>query len=136
MAAFARLIAAPLVAQVRVGRNDNTADPDDVPEVTLAMMGGGVQLNTGPATVAWNPSNTVSGDYTLKGTFTLQEPNDHNNDSGRVFGAGALGDDSQNHMYFHTLPRRGMAARAYGIYGVRVGHRISGVLVEARSVSH
>tara|TARA_B110000116_G_C16285409_1_gene336994 strand:- start:30 stop:440 length:411 start_codon:yes stop_codon:yes gene_type:complete len=136
MAALALLIAAPLVAQVRVDRNDNAADLDDVPEVTLAMMGSGFQLNTGPATVAWNPANTVSGDYTLKGTFTLQEPSDHNNDLGLVFGAGALGDDSQDHMYFHTLPRRGMAARADGIYGVRVGHRISGVLVEGRSVSH
>ena len=64
MAALALLIAAPLVAQVqvRVDRNDNAADPDDVPEVTLAMMGSGFQLTTGPATVAWDPSNTVSGD--------------------------------------------------------------------------
>lgn len=64
MAALALLIAAPLVAQVqvRVDRNDNAADPDDVPEVTLAMMGSGFQLNTGPATVAWDPSNTVSDD--------------------------------------------------------------------------
>jgi hypothetical protein len=136
MAALALLIAAPLVAQVRVDRNDNAADLDDVPEVTLAMMGSGFQLNTGPATVAWNPANTVSGDYTLKGTFTLQEPSDHNNYYGLVFGAGALGEDSQNYMYFHTLPHTGMAARTDGIYGVPVNHRIPGVLVEGRSVSH
>ena len=29
-----------------------------------------------------------------------------------------------------------MAARTDGIYGVRVNHRIPGVLVEGRSVSH
>jgi hypothetical protein len=35
-----------------------------------------------------------------------------------------------------TAPKSGMAARSDGIYGVRVNHRIPGVLVEGLGVSH
>jgi hypothetical protein len=41
-----------------------------------------------------------------------------------------------NGSVVHTAPRSGMAARTDGIYGVRVNHRIPGVLVEGLSVSN
>jgi hypothetical protein len=104
MAALALLIAAPLAAQdglqLRVDRSENANDPDDVPEVTVAAVGSGFQVNTGPAAVVWNPSNTATGDYTLSGKFTLQAPSGHNNYYGLIFGAGALDSESQNYMYF------------------------------------
>ena len=77
LAALALLIAVPLAAQapegwqLRVDRSTNAADPDDVPEVEFRTAGGGLQINTGPAAVAWNSENTASGTYTLEGRFTL-----------------------------------------------------------------
>lgn len=104
MAALAFLVAAPLAAQVpgqmRVDQSTNAADPDDVPEVTVAAVGSGFQVNTGPAAVLWSEGNTASGQYNLSATFTLQEPSGHNNYYGLVYGGGALNSDSQNYMYF------------------------------------
>ncbi len=104
MAALAFLVAAPLAAQVpgqmRVDQSTNAADPDDVPEVTVAAVGSGFQVNTGPAAVLWNDGNTASGQYNLSATFTLQEPSGHNNYYGLIYGGGALNGDSQNYMYF------------------------------------
>jgi len=86
--------------QVRVDRSTSASDPDDVPDVTLTTMGSSFQVNTGPAAVVWDPSNTATGVYTLSGTFTLVAPSDHNNYYGLVFGGGDLGDASQNYLYF------------------------------------
>ena len=100
------LIAAPAAAQVpagmqmRVDRSTNAADPDDVPEVTVRQTSDGFQVNTGPAVVLWNESNTASRPYTLRGTFTLLEPSGHANYYGLVYGGGALDSDRQNYMYF------------------------------------
>lgn len=41
-----------------------------------------------------------------------------------------------NGTVVYTAPREGMAARTDGIYGVRINHRIPGVLVEGLSVSN
>ena len=106
MAALALLIAGPLTAQtpsgwqMRVDKSTNAADPDDVPEVTFPMVSSGFQVNTGPAVTMWNPDNTASGTYTLKGTFTLQKPSGHTNYYGLVYGGGALDGPRQNYLYF------------------------------------
>ena len=106
LAILALTIAAPTMAQstdalkVRVDRSTNSADPDDVPDVTLESAGDGFQVNTGPAAVVWNPANTASGEYTLGATFTLEAPSDHANYYGLVYGAGDLDGASQNYMYF------------------------------------
>ena len=89
--ALALLLAAPLAAQVpaglqmRVDRSTSASDPDDVPEVAIRTVGSGFQVNTGPAAVVWNPANTASGTYTLRGTFTLPSPSDHTNYYGLIF---------------------------------------------------
>jgi hypothetical protein len=97
MAALAFLIVAPMTVQaqdglrLRVDRATNAADPDDVPEVTIAEVGNGFQVNTGPAAVVWSDANTASGEYTLSGTFTLQAPSDHNNYYGLVYTTSRVG---------------------------------------------
>ncbi len=105
MAFLALMIAVPLAAQtsglqLRVDRSTDVNDPDDVPEVTVADVGGGFQINTGPAVTAWNSSNTASGNYTLTGRFTLLEPSSHVNYYGLVYGAGGLDGAGQNYLYF------------------------------------
>jgi hypothetical protein len=86
--------------QLRVDRSTNAADPDDVPDVKLAMVGPGLEVTTGPAAVLWNPANTVTGNYTLKARFSLLAPSDHINFYGLVFGGSNLDQSSQNYLYF------------------------------------
>ena len=106
MAALALMIAAPLAAQAPAGMQLRTegstdaADPDDVPNVTFTTTGDGFQVNTGPAVIVWDESNTASRPYTLSGTFTLLEPSGHANYYGLIYGGGALDGASQNYMYF------------------------------------
>ena len=106
MAALALMIAAPLAAQTPAGMQLRTegstdaADPDDVPEVTITTTGDGFQVNTGPAVIVWNESNTASRPYTLSGTFTLLEPSGHTNYYGLIYGGGGLNGEGQNYMYF------------------------------------
>jgi len=106
MAALALLIAAPLAAQappgwqMRVDQSTNAADPDDVPEVTFPEVSNGFRVNTGPAVTLWNPDNTASGSFTLKGTFTMHEPSSHANYYGLVYGGGDLAGSGQNYLYF------------------------------------
>ena len=106
LAFLALMIAAPLTAQtsaglqLRLDHSTNAEDPDDVPNVTLANVGSGFQINTGPAVVAWNSDNTASGTYTLKGTFTLIQPSGHVNYYGLVYGGNDLEGSGQNYLYF------------------------------------
>lgn len=86
--------------QVRVDRSTNANDPDDVPNVEFAATEDGLRLATGPAAVAWHAEHSVSGAYTLKGTFHLEAPSDHANYYGLVFGGGELDNPSQNYLYF------------------------------------
>jgi len=104
MAFLTLMIAAPLAAQtglqLRLDRSTNAADPDDVPDVTLAETDNGFQINTGPAVTAWNSDNTASGTYTLSGTFTMIAPSSHVNYYGLVYGAGGMEGSGQNYLYF------------------------------------
>ncbi len=105
MAFLALMIAVPLAAQtsglqLRVDRSTDVNDPDDVPNVTIANVGSGFQINTGPAVTAWNSNNTASGNYTLSGRFTLLEPSGHVNYYGLVYGAGGMEGAGQNYLYF------------------------------------
>ncbi|MCH7892748.1 MAG: hypothetical protein IH921_14735, partial [Gemmatimonadetes bacterium] len=106
MAFLAVMIAAPLAAQssaglqLRLDRSTNADDPDDVPNVTVADVGSGFQINTGPAVTAWNSNNTASGTYTLSGTFTMIAPSSHVNYYGLVYGAGGMEGSGQNYLYF------------------------------------
>ena len=106
LAALTLLIAFPLAAQapaglkLRLDHSTNAADPDDVPEVTVTTPGDGFQVRTGPAVTAWNSANTATGNYTLRGTFTLLEPSGHVNYYGLVYGGRDLEGSGQNYLYF------------------------------------
>jgi hypothetical protein len=106
MAFLSLMIAVPLTAQnsgglqLRLDHSTNADDPDDVPEVTVADVGSGFQINTGPAVTAWNPDNTASGTYTLSATFTLIQPSGHVNYYGLVFGGRELEGSGENYLYF------------------------------------
>ena len=46
-------------------------DPDAAGSIKFVTMGTGFHATNPQAAIYWNPSNTASGAYTLKGTFTL-----------------------------------------------------------------
>lgn len=101
-------LAAPLVAQaqapagmkMRVDRSTDASDPDGNPELKVVTVGKGFRVTGGPAGVFWTPTNTATGNYTLRATFTLMKPSNHTNYYGLVFGGSALEGAAQAYTYF------------------------------------
>ena len=106
VAALALVAVAPLVAQapkgwkVRVDRSTSASDPDAAGSIRFVTMGSGFHATNPQAAVYWNPANTVTGTYTLKGTFTLMKPSGHTNYYGLVFGGSDLEGAQQKYLYF------------------------------------
>src|SRR6202158_590293 len=106
VAALALVVFAPLVAQtppgwkMRVDRSTAAADPDAAGDIKFVTMGSGFHATNPQAAVYWNPANTATGAYTLKGTFTLMKPSGHNNYYGLVFGCSSLEGADQSYLYF------------------------------------
>jgi hypothetical protein len=86
--------------KVRVDRSTSASDPDASGSVKFTASGGGFHAVNPQAAVYWNPANTAIGNYTIKGTFTLLEPSNHNNYYGIVFGGSALDGAQQKYVYF------------------------------------
>jgi hypothetical protein len=69
-------------------------------------MGKGLHVKGGPAGTFWN-GTTATGNYTLKATFNLQEPSNHTNYYGLVFGGSNLETATQAYVYF-VIAQNGM----------------------------
>ena len=93
--------------KVRVDRSTNASDPDNTPNLVFQTMGKGLHVKGGPAGTFWNPANSATGNYTLKGTFNLQERSSHPNYYGLVFGGSNLDAANQAYAYF-TIAQNGM----------------------------
>jgi hypothetical protein len=91
---------APQGWSVRIDRSQNASDPDDNPNLKFVTMGKGFHVTSGPAGTFWSPTNSPTGAYTLKGTFTLTKPSGHTNYYGLIFGGQDLGGPKQNYVYF------------------------------------
>ncbi|MGA9623699.1 MAG: hypothetical protein WBL65_16415 [Bryobacteraceae bacterium] len=106
VALLAVLALAPLVAQspqgwkMRVDRSAAASDPDAPGPIKFVTMGSGFHATNPQAAVYWNPADTASGTYTLKGTFTLMKPSGHTNYYGLVFGGSGLEGADQAYLYF------------------------------------
>jgi hypothetical protein len=80
VAALALAAMAPLIAEspkgwkVRADRSTSATDPDGAGAISFTTMGSGYHATNPQAAVYWNPANTASGAYTLKGSFTLMKP--------------------------------------------------------------
>lgn len=102
--AFAAM--APLVAQapkgwkMRVDRSTSASDPDASGAIQFVTSGSGFHATNPQAAIYWNPSNTATGNYTLKGTFTLMKPSGHTNYYGLIFGGSDLEGPQQQYLYF------------------------------------
>jgi hypothetical protein len=105
-AVIALLAVVPLLAQapkgwkLRADRSTSASDPDAAGNIKFLTMGTGFHATNPQAAVYWNPAHTATGDYTLKGTFTLLKPSGHTNYYGLVFGGSDLEGPNQNYLYF------------------------------------
>jgi hypothetical protein len=91
---------APKGWRVRVDRSTSASDPDAAGTVKFASSGSGFHATNPQAAVFWNPANTATGNYSLKGTFTLVKPSGHTNYYGLVFGGSDLEGPKQSYLYF------------------------------------
>src|SRR5438874_13506311 len=104
--ALALAALAPLAAQtpqgwkMRVDRSTSASDPDAAGDIKFVTSGSGFHATNPKAAVYWNPANSASGAYTLKGTFTLMKPSGHANYYGLVFGGSDLDGPQQKYLYF------------------------------------
>ena len=85
---------------VRADRSTSASDPDAAGAIKFVTMGTGFHATNPQAAVYWNPANKMSGNYTLKGTFTLVKPSGHTNYYGLVFGGSDLDNAKQAYTYF------------------------------------
>ena len=108
IAVFAMLAAlmVPLAAQapkgwmVRADRSTSATDPDGAGAIKFVSIGSGFHATNPQAAVFWNPTNAMTGNYSLKGTFRLIKPSGHANYYGLVFGGSGLESSAQSYLYF------------------------------------
>lgn len=85
---------------VRADRSTSASDPDAAGTIKFTSVSGGFHAVNPQAAVFWNPANTASGNYTVKGTFVLQKPSGHTNYYGLIFGGSDLDNAKQSYTYF------------------------------------
>lgn len=106
VAVLALFAIVPLFAQspkgwmVRVDRSANASDPDAAGAVKFVTMGSGFHATNPKAAVYWNPANTATGAYTLKGTFKLVKGMSESEFYGLICGGSNLQGPDQNYLYF------------------------------------
>ena len=91
---------APAGWKQRLDRSTSASDPDAAGTVKFVTMGNGFHATNPQAAVFWNPANTATGNYTVKGSFRLVKPSNHTNYSGIVFGGSDLEGPNQSYIYF------------------------------------
>src|SRR5437868_15429186 len=100
LAAVSLMAQAPKGWMVRADRSTSASDPDGAGAIKFVTMGTGFHATNPQAAVYWNPANTATGAYTVKGTFKLMKPSGHTNYYGLVFGGSALEGANQSYNYF------------------------------------
>jgi len=102
----ALLVLAPAFAQspqgwkVRSDHSSDASDPDAAGAIKFVVSGSGFHATNPMAAVYWNPANTATGNYTLKGTFKLIKSTGYNEYYGLIFGGSGLEGASQSYLYF------------------------------------
>jgi hypothetical protein len=91
---------APAGWRQRLDRSASASDPDAGGTVKFVTMGNGFHATNPAAAVYWNPANSGTGNYTVKGTFRLVKPSNHTNYYGLVFGGSELEGPNQSYIYF------------------------------------
>jgi hypothetical protein len=102
----ALLAIAPAFAQspkgwkVRGDHSTDASDPDAAGAIKFVTSGSGFHATNPMASIYWNPANTATGNYTLKGTFKLIKSGGYNEYYGLIFGGNGLDGAAQSYLYF------------------------------------
>jgi hypothetical protein len=102
----ALLATAPAFAQspkgwkLRSDHSSDASDPDAPGANKFTVSGSGFHAVNPMAAVYWNPANTATGDYTLKGTFKLIKSTGYDEYYGLIFGGSGLEGATQSYLYF------------------------------------
>lgn len=83
----------------------------------LTQVGKDLHVTTGPAVAYWTPSNTASGNYTVKATFTepkYMNVNDHPHPYGVFIGGNDMGTDNQSYLYCAAYGNGNFIVRGFG----------------------
>jgi hypothetical protein len=91
----------------RVDASTEASDPDPAGDVKFDAIAGGFHTANPKAAVFYHPSNTATGNYTLKGTFSQNARSSHVNYIGFVFGGKDLGGPTESYTYFLVAPQNG-----------------------------
>jgi hypothetical protein len=91
---------APKGWKVRTDHSSDASDPDAAGAIKFVVSGSGFHATNPMAAVYWNPENTVSGNYTLKGTFKLIKSTGYDEYYGLIFGGSGLEGATQSYLYF------------------------------------
>ena len=97
---------APKGWMFRVDRSRSASDPDAAGDIKFVAKGSGFHATNPQAAVYWNPANTVTGNYSLRGTFTLIKSTGYLEYYGLVFGGQSLENSGQQYLYF-TVAQNG-----------------------------
>jgi len=100
VSAIALAAQAPQGWKMRIDRRATASDPDAAGPVKFVTTGSGFRATNPVAAVFWKPGSTATGNYTLKGTFTLMRPSPHVNYYGLIFGGKDLEGPGQSYLYF------------------------------------
>ena len=102
----AMLAAIPAGAQglagwkLRVDGSTAAVDPGKAPLVEFSGINGTFRARNGHAATYFNPANTASGNYSLKGTFNVLRTTSPVEYYGLIFGGSGLDGARQNYLYF------------------------------------
>jgi hypothetical protein len=91
----------------RIDASTEASDPDPAGDVKFTAIPGGFHTANPKAAVFWHPSNTATGTYTLKGTFSQNARSSHINFIGFIFGGKDLAGAMQSYTYFLVAPQDG-----------------------------
>jgi hypothetical protein len=69
-------------------------------ETLFTSMGSGIHVTAGPAAIYWNPSNTMTGNYSVKATFNQTKASTHPEGYGLLVAGHDLDSANQSYMYF------------------------------------
>jgi hypothetical protein len=80
--------------------SQDASDPDAPGANKFVVSGSGFHAMNPMAAIYWNPANTASGNYTLKGTFKLIKSTGYDEYYGLIFAGSALEGPMQSYLYF------------------------------------
>jgi len=91
---------APKGWKLRTDHSSDAADPDAPGADKFSVSGAGFHAVNPMAAIYWNPANTATGTYSLKGTFKLIKSSGYDEYYGLIFGGSGLEGAMQSYTYF------------------------------------